>query len=306
MLIFLVFFISINTSNCSTRPFDFVKKIVYVLIIPSNKNLKTFKKTPVRFVKGRATFFTWGLLIMSNSTTFLRVEKTKNYTVILNSLITSTDLLPEEKVILFHILSLPDDWEIYKEYFIKYYRGCISDDKIEKAWKGLKKKGYLKNERVKGKDGKFSSWHYEIREVPFTDIPKSDMSENQTIENSTSQEKGDIQSTNLISTNLQSTNSTNFNNTSIILGQENQTESKLKNKNNSKDEFTRIVNLEGLENLFSTTGINWKQEINDLPVQEFVSKHYQDIGDSTPDRLTFLITSYIELNNITPQIPQRG
>jgi hypothetical protein len=132
------------------------------------------------------------------------------------------------------------------------------------------------------------------------------MSENQTIGNTTSQEKGDIQSTNKPNTNLQSTNSTKFDNNSIILGQENQTESNLKNKIYSKNELTRIVNLEGLENLFSPTGINWKQEINNLPVQEFVSKHYQDIGDSTPDRLTFLITSYIELNNITPQPPQRG
>lgn len=155
---------------------------------------------------------------MGNSTTFLRVEKTKNYTVILNSLITSTDLSPEEKVILFHILSLPDDWKIYKDYFIKYYRGCISDDKIENVWKGLKKKGYLENKRVKGKDGRFSSWHYMVREVPFTDIPETDMSENQTVENTTSQKKGDIQSTILPITNLQSTNSTNFNNTSIILG----------------------------------------------------------------------------------------
>jgi hypothetical protein len=243
---------------------------------------------------------------MGNSTTFLRVEKTKNYTVILNSLITSTDLSPDEKVILFHILSLPDDWVIYKDYFKKYYRGCISDSKIDKVWKGLKAKGYLISTRVKSENGTFSSWKYEVREMPFTDIPETDMSENQTVENTTSQKKGDIQSTNLPSTNLQNTNSNNFNNTSIILGQENQTESKLKNKNNSKDEFTRIVNLEGLEKLFSPTGINWKQEVNNLPVEEFVSKHYQDIGDSTPDRLTFLITSYIELNNIIPQPPRRG
>jgi hypothetical protein len=243
---------------------------------------------------------------MGNSTTFLRVEKTKNYTVILNSLITSTSLTSDEKSLLFHILSLPDDWVIYKDYFKKYYSGCISDKKIDNAWKGLETKGYLKKDRVKRQDGKFSSWHYVVREVPFTDISKSDMSENQTIGNTTSQEKGDIQSTNKPNTNLQSTNSTKFDNNSIILGQENQTESNLKNKIYSKNELTRIVNLEGLENLFSPTGINWKQEINNLPVQEFVSKHYQDIGDSTPDRLTFLITSYIELNNITPQPPQRG
>lgn len=238
---------------------------------------------------------------MGNSTTFLRVEKTKNYTVILNSLITSTSLTSDEKSILFHILSLPDDWVIYKDYFKNYYSGCISDKKIDNAWKGLETKGYLKKHRVKRQDGKFSSWHYDVREVPFTDIPKSDISENQTIGNTTSQQKGDIQST-----NLQSTNSTKFNNTSIILGQENQTESNLKNKTNSKNELTRIVNLEGLDNLFSPTGINWKQEINDLPVQEFVSKHYQNIGDSTPERLSFLATSYLELNNISPQPPQRG
>ena len=157
---------------------------------------------------------------MGNSTTFLRVEKTKNYTVILNSLITSTSLTSDEKSLLFHILSLPDDWVLYKDYFKMYYSGCISDKKIDNAWKGLETKGYLKKDRVKRQDGKFSSWHYEVREVPFTDISKSDMSENQTIGNTTSQEKGDIQSTNKPNTNEQSTKETNLDNTSIILGQE--------------------------------------------------------------------------------------
>lgn len=243
---------------------------------------------------------------MSNSTSFLRVEKTKNYTVISNSIITSKSLTSDEKVILFHILSLPDDWVIYKDYFKKYYSGCISDKKIDNAWKGLETNGYLKKHRVKRPDGKFSSWHYEVREVPFTDIPESDMSENQTIGNTTSQEKGDIQSTNLPSTNLQSTNSTKFNNTSIILGQENQTRKIEKNKPIKGEELTKIINRDGLEKLFYNTGVNWEKEIIDLSIEDFVSKNYQIIGDSTPARLNYLTNSYLKLNNILPQPPRRG
>jgi hypothetical protein len=243
---------------------------------------------------------------MGNSTTFLRVEKTKNYTVILNSLITSTSLTSDEKSLLFHILSLPDDWVIYKDYFKKYYSGCISDKKIDNAWKGLETKGYLKKDRVKRQDGKFSSWHYEVREVPFTDILKSDMSENQTIGNTTSQEKGDIQSTSTQSTNEQSTKETNLDNTSIILGQEIKKETiSNSSKKGNQDKIARDINFEGLNNLFSNTGINWQQEIMELPIDEFAQNNYSIIGDSNSNRLRMLAESYFRLNDITPN-PRRG
>jgi len=243
---------------------------------------------------------------MGNSTTFLRVEKTKNYTVILNSLITSTSLTSDEKSLLFHILSLPDDWVLYKDYFKMYYSGCISDKKIDNAWKGLETKGYLKKDRVKRQDGKFSSWHYEVREVPFTDIPKSDMSENQTIGNTTSQEKGDIQSTSTQSTNEQSTKETNLDNTSIILGQEIKKETiSNSSKKGNQDKIARDINLEGLNNLFSNTGINWQQEIMELPIDEFAQNNYSIIGDSNSNRLRMLAESYFRLNDITPN-PRRG
>jgi hypothetical protein len=230
---------------------------------------------------------------MGNSTTFLRVEKTKNYTVILNSLITSTSLTSDEKSLLFHILSLPDDWVIYKDYFKNYYSGCISDKKIDNAWKGLETKGYLKKDRVKRQDGKFSSWHYEVREVPFTDIPKSDMSENQTIGNTTSQEKGDIQSTNKPNTNEQSTKETNLDNTSIILGK--------KEINNTKNEETiqaymqRSVNLNAMNKLFENTGINWVEEINSLSVEDFSSK-YDYLASNNQRWLYDMASNYKRLN----------
>ena len=243
---------------------------------------------------------------MGNSTTFLRVEKTKNYTVILNSLITSTSLTSDEKSLLFHILSLPDDWVIYKDYFKNYYSGCISDKKIDNAWKGLETKGYLKKDRVKRQDGKFSSWHYEVREVPFTDILKSDMSENQTIGNTTSQEKGDIQSTSTQSTNEQSTKETNLDNTSIILGQEIKKETiSNSSKKGNQDKIARDINFEGLNNLFSNTGINWQQEIMELPIDEFAQNNYSIIGDSNSNRLRMLAESCFRLNDITPN-PRRG
>ncbi len=233
---------------------------------------------------------------MGNSTTFLRVEKTKNYTVILNSLITSTSLTSDEKSLLFHILSLPDDWVIYKDYFKKYYSGCISDKKIDNAWKGLETKGYLKKYRVKKQNGKFSSWHYEVREVPFTDIPKSDMSKNQTVENTTSQKKGDIQSTNLPSTNLQSTNSNNFNNTSIILGKNKIERNNTQKEENIQTKMQRSVNVEALNRLFENTGIKWVEEINYLSIEDFSSKYQNITGNNNPQWLLDLASNYKRLN----------
>lgn len=54
----------------------------------------------------------------------------------------------------------------------------LSVAKIQKAFKALEGAGYLRRTRVKGPDGRFVGWDYEISSEQFTDYPKNRLSEN--------------------------------------------------------------------------------------------------------------------------------
>lgn len=69
----------------------------------------------------------------------------------------------------------------------------LSVAKIKKAFKDLEGAGYLRRTRVKGPDGRFIGWDYEISSEPFTDHPKNRPSVNTDIgENRPSENGGDI------------------------------------------------------------------------------------------------------------------
>ena len=228
---------------------------------------------------------------MNNKTTFHRVNKTENYSVISNDLITSKELSPEEKTILFHLLSLPNDWIIYKTYFENYYKGNITKGKFDRGWKGLLTKGYLTNSKGKDKNGKFNSWEYEVHEVPVTDIPKTEGSENGVVENSTPRNPVYIQNTILQSTNEQSNI---INNTSTILGK-----IEKKKKNWTDKEIQLELSFEYFNKIFKDTGINWKNEISSIPFENFIQK-YVTLTSKTGDdfQLRYNLNTYYNLTGL--------
>jgi hypothetical protein len=235
------------------------------------------------------------LFIMKNKTTFFREKKSLNYTCVSNTIIQSTKLKSEEKDILIYLLSLPDDWIIYKSQIQSRYRESLSIKKFDKAWKGLKDKGYIKSKPEQGTNGKFNSWRYEVRENPITDILVSEISVIQEVENPTSSIIVDIQSTNEQSTNEQNTylESTD---TSIILEENKIIPTKIDNKHMSNKEIARHLNSEGLKNLLQNSGLNWVEDISSIPMDEFISKYHSYSGDIDDYRLRFLVNSYLELN----------
>ncbi len=242
---------------------------------------------------------------MKNKTTFHRVNKTENYSVISNDLITSKELSPEEKTILFHLLSLPNNWSLYKVHLEKHYTGNISKGKFDKAWKGLLTKGYLTNSKGKDKNGKFNSWEYDVYEVPVTDIPKTDGSENGVVENPTPHNPVYIQSTNKQNTNLQSTNeqSNIINNTSTILG------NKEKKKKVWTDEEIQLKYCsEYFRDIFYKSGIDWEKEIKSLPFEVFIQKYTSLSSDNGDDfNLRHSLKNYYNLTGLdNPQPPRRG
>lgn len=252
------------------------------------------------------THFSLGSFItMKNKTTFHRVNKTDNYSVISNDLITSKEISPEEKTILFHLLSLPNDWKLYKSNLEKHYNGNITKGKFDTAWKGLIEKGYLIGKKVKGENGKFNSWEYEVHEVPVTDIPKTEESEIGVVENSTPHNQTDKQNTNKQNTNLQSTKeqSNIINNTSTILGN-----IEKKKKNWTDKEIQLELSFEYFNKIFKDTGINWKNEISSIPFENFIQKYIALTSKTGDDfQLRYNLNTYYNLTGLdNPQPPRRG
>ena len=124
-----------------------------------------------------------------NKTEFIRVEKTKNYTVIHNQFLRRKDLSWKAKGILAYVLSLPDDWTInLKEVMTHATDGEAS---FRTGWKELSDKGYVKRKPVRDKQ-RIKYWETVIYEnvdveqssllVDFQDVENLHV-DNQDVEN---------------------------------------------------------------------------------------------------------------------------
>lgn len=233
---------------------------------------------------------------MKNKTTFIRVKKSENYTVISNSIIKSTDYTSQEKDILLYLIHLPDDWVIFKENIKKHYKGSISSKKFDDSWQRLKDKGHIQGAKIKLQNGKFSAWDYKIFEQPQTDIPNSEVSVIGVVENLITQNPVDILSTSTLITIEQNTKETNLNNTSNILGEKELTSKK---KIWTEKEMQIDINQKSFESIFQNSGINWEVELNTLSNEEFIQK-YLVLASNTGDdfKIRNLVETYTKLKNI--------
>jgi hypothetical protein len=107
---------------------------------------------------------------MKNTGRIIRSNKNggSRYTPILNEILQSKTLQPEEKSILVHLLSLPQDWVIYKTFIWKDMN--IGRDRFNKHWNGLVEKGYIHSIRITKDNGQFSGYDYEVLEEPFIEL----------------------------------------------------------------------------------------------------------------------------------------
>lgn len=134
-----------------------------------------------------------------NVTEFIRVEKTKNYTVIHNQFLRRKDLSWKAKGILAYILSLPDDWNINLKEVMTH--ATDGEGSFRSGWKELEEKGYTKRYPVKDEQTKrIKYWQtviHEIAQKPHSEKPhveKPDV------------EKPHVENSNLLSTKELSTN----------------------------------------------------------------------------------------------------
>lgn len=128
---------------------------------------------------------------MENIGQIVRSKKTgkSRYTPINNDILQSSQLTCEEKTILIYLLSLPEDWVVYKT--VIWQKMNIGRNRFNTHWKGLVDKGYIISVRVIDTSTNLvKGWNHIVYEEPLLnesridqspDLPNLGLSENHTI-----------------------------------------------------------------------------------------------------------------------------
>jgi hypothetical protein len=103
----------------------------------------------------------------------IRVNKTKNYTVLSNFHFKEKEMSLKAKGLLSMMLSLPDDWNYSVSGLVKLSKD--GKDSVMSALGELEKFGYLIRTRVKNEKGQFSGVEYHIYEQPQQDFPNAEL-----------------------------------------------------------------------------------------------------------------------------------
>lgn len=144
---------------------------------------------------------------MKNTGQIVRSKKNgkSRYTPISNDILQSKILTPEQKSILVHLLSLPEDWVVYKTEIWKDMN--IGRDRFNKAWIGLVKLGYIVSVKmIDTNSNLIKGYNHIVYEEPIMDLLKLGLPENQVPRTSGSKQSNYSQSNNLQSNNLESNN----------------------------------------------------------------------------------------------------
>jgi hypothetical protein len=137
-------------------------------------------------------------------------NKTENFTIVSNEIFQRRDVSARAKGIYAYIMTLPDDWKIYKqEVFTHFSEG---KNALDSAFKELEKLGYISKEKTKNEKGQFVGWDYTIYESAAEDIEsatediETDRMESRVSDLPKSVNRQLLNTDSLQSTNKQSTN----------------------------------------------------------------------------------------------------
>ena len=104
---------------------------------------------------------------MKNTGQILRSRKNgkSKYTAINNDILRSKTLTAQEKSILVHLLSLPEDWVVYKGLIWKEMN--MGREQFNRNWKGLVDKGYVVSIRLIDRNTNLVvGWNHVVYEEP--------------------------------------------------------------------------------------------------------------------------------------------
>jgi hypothetical protein len=112
---------------------------------------------------------------MENLGQIIRSKKTgkSRYTPVNNEILQSLTLSAEEKSILVHLLSLPEDWVVYKMAFGKQLN--MGRHRFNNAWKGLQQKGYIVSvQMIDTNTNLMRGWNHMVHEEPVLNEQRID------------------------------------------------------------------------------------------------------------------------------------
>jgi hypothetical protein len=142
---------------------------------------------------------------MKNTGQIVRSKKNgkSRYTPISNNILQSKTLTAEQKSILVHLLSLPEDWVVYKTEIWKDMN--IGRDRFNKSWSVLVELGYIVSVKmIDSTTNLIKGYNHIVYEEPASGLPSIGLTEIQATRNSECIQSTDLQSNNLQSNNLQS------------------------------------------------------------------------------------------------------
>lgn len=92
----------------------------------------------------------------------IRTEKSVNYTTICNKCLRDESISARAKGIFAYLMTLPDDWKVYKSELHKHF--SEGRDALNTAFAELEMAGYVKKAPARNADGTVSGWDYTIYE----------------------------------------------------------------------------------------------------------------------------------------------
>jgi hypothetical protein len=130
------------------------------------------------------------------------------YTPINNDICQSRVLTCEQKSVLIHLLSLPENWVVYKMHIWKDMN--IGRDRFNKAWIGLVELGYIVSVRLIKPNGQLKGYNHIVYEEPVvtgsqvteTQVTEIQLTGNQSVNKVIIPESNNIESNNIESTNI--------------------------------------------------------------------------------------------------------
>ena len=105
-----------------------------------------------------------GLFYFMNTGRIEKQEVEDNYAKLPNNICQSKDLSLEQKGLMAFLLSLPKDWVVYKDNLHE----LLGDkkNKVDLAFKGLQKAGYILSYKVVNEKGHFKGWNHIVYAIP--------------------------------------------------------------------------------------------------------------------------------------------
>jgi hypothetical protein len=232
---------------------------------------------------------------MQNTGQILRSRKNgkSKYTAINNDILQSKTLTAQEKSILVHLLSLPENWVVYKGLIWKDMN--MGREQFNKHWKGLIEKGYIISVRmIDTETNLVKGWNHIVYEEPILPEERTDqISDLLNIgesENPSINKVENIESNNLTKETI---------NKQIVFDELWELYGKKKAKENAEKAFKNIpMNLydeirkniplfvkqfsdQQFQPYFSTylNGKRWQDELKSAPLQPFTIKNRATLND---------------------------